>query len=72
MDTFSNDYQIPEDTLRHVIEMALLREKVMNAVLTDVPRTQEEVWALHILVADEETAKEVRVSWIKVRKIGVS
>ena len=51
---------ISEATLRSVYEANLLRQKVLDAVTADVPRTEEQVWARHILVDDERTSGIVR------------
>lgn len=50
-------YDISEKTLRSVYEAQLLRQKVMDAVTADTPRTEEQVWARHILVETEVEAK---------------
>jgi peptidyl-prolyl cis-trans isomerase D len=41
---------------RRFIEIRLLQEKIKAAVVTDVPATQTQVWARHILVADQTLA----------------
>jgi parvulin-like peptidyl-prolyl isomerase len=46
---------ISESTLRSIYEANLLRRKVLDAVTADVSYTEEQVWARHILVADEGT-----------------
>jgi peptidyl-prolyl cis-trans isomerase D len=58
---FTKDDQVAESDLRFLIESSLYRQKVMDAVLKDlgVSQTQDEVWARHILVADEQTANDV-------------
>jgi len=48
-------YDISEATLREAYELQLLRTKVMDAITADLPHTEEQVWARHILVADEPT-----------------
>jgi parvulin-like peptidyl-prolyl isomerase len=54
-------YGVNEEDLRYVILTQLLTEKLKNAVLEelDIPTTQEETWARHILVQDEQTAKDL-------------
>ncbi len=53
-------YGVSEATLRGAYETQLLRDKVLEAVTADVPRTEEQVWARHILVPDEATAITVQ------------
>jgi parvulin-like peptidyl-prolyl isomerase len=48
---------ISEATLRSVYESGLLRQKVLEAVTADIPTSEEQVWARHILVATEGEAK---------------
>jgi peptidyl-prolyl cis-trans isomerase D len=55
------DYGITADDLRYVIESQLYRQKVMEAIVGDLPPTEEQVWAEHILVADETLAKDIRL-----------
>lgn len=51
--------QVSEAMLRRLAESVLYREKVQKAVLADLKPEEEQVWARHILVEDEEAAKEV-------------
>lgn len=47
------------DQLREIFEIQLLREKLIDAVTQDLPRTKNEVWARHILVETQEEALEI-------------
>jgi parvulin-like peptidyl-prolyl isomerase len=52
--------EIPEETIRYVIESRLIQQKLQEQVIGSVDCTDEQVWAQHILVADESLAKEIR------------
>ncbi len=41
-------------------ETSLLRKKLTDVITADTAHTQDEIWARHILVADEATANAVR------------
>ncbi|HMD82214.1 MAG TPA: SurA N-terminal domain-containing protein, partial [Anaerolineales bacterium] len=51
LDEFKS-YDVSEATLRSVYENKLLRAKLLDELAIDVPRTEEQVWARHILVDD--------------------
>ena len=51
---------ITGDQLRAMYEANILRQKLMDAITANTPHSQDEVWARHILVADEATANTVR------------
>ena len=51
---------ITADQLRAMYEANLLRQKLMDAITANTPHSQDEIWARHILVADEATANTVR------------
>lgn len=61
VDNFNESIGFNEKDLRGILEIQLLQEKVMEAVLSeqDITPEEEQVWARHILVADEATAKLV-------------
>ncbi len=52
-------YGITEADYRMLFENQLLHDKLFADVTKDVPHAEEQVWARHILVADEATAKKV-------------
>lgn len=53
-------YNISEKTIRSVYEAELLRKKLMDQVTKDTPRSEEQVWARHILL---ETADEAQATY---------
>ena len=57
---FNNSYQIPEKTLRYIIESQLYRDELFPLVIGDIQCKQEQVWAEHILVDEEALAKDIR------------
>jgi parvulin-like peptidyl-prolyl isomerase len=64
---FKKDYQdtiknfktenISEKTIRSVYEAQLLRQKLSDEITKDTPRTEEQVWARHILLQTEVEAE---------------
>ncbi|MBI5952375.1 MAG: peptidylprolyl isomerase [Chloroflexi bacterium] len=50
---------LSEEGYAGLFEYQLLQKKVQDAITADVPSTQTQVWARHILVSDEATAKVV-------------
>lgn len=56
---YETSYEVTEDVLRNVVKIELLRNRLQEQVIGKVACTTEQVWAQHILVADEATAKEV-------------
>ena len=51
---------ITADQVRALYEVNILRQKLMDVITANTPHSQDEVWARHILVADEATANTVR------------
>jgi len=49
---------ISEETIRSVYEAELYRRKLVDALSADIPQTEEQVWARHILVETEVEANE--------------
>jgi len=52
-------YGFTNAELRKLIESSLYRQKLMAAVTADLHPEQEQVWARHILVADQATADAI-------------
>lgn len=69
LDGYQNDYQemlksfgsynISEKTIRSIYEADLLRQKLIEDIAKDIPPTEEQVLARHILVETEEEANTV-------------
>jgi peptidyl-prolyl cis-trans isomerase D len=53
------DMGLTEKQYRRLFETELLRTKLFDVVTANTPREEEQVWARHILVEDEATAKTV-------------
>jgi len=54
------NYEIPEETVRQVVEIKLYKDKLFPLVIGELTCEQEMVWAQHILVEDEALAKDIR------------
>ena len=50
---------LKEKDYQSLFDMQILQRKLTDAITADVPHTQKQVWARHILVADEATAKSI-------------
>ena len=48
-----------EDDLRELIVIQILREKLFEEITADTPTAEQQVWARHILVADEQSALDI-------------
>jgi peptidyl-prolyl cis-trans isomerase D len=58
---FMEDYEIPEKTILYVMESQLYQQKLFEEIVGDLECTQEEVWAQHILVDEEDLAKNIKL-----------
>jgi parvulin-like peptidyl-prolyl isomerase len=54
-------YNISEKTIRSVYEAELLRKKLMDQITKDTPKSEEQVWARHILLDNEDEAQATYV-----------
>jgi len=61
VDSLKTSAEISEKDLRYIITSQLYRQKMLKIVLEElgVKPEEEQVWARHILVADEATAKDI-------------
>ena len=59
LDGMRSNLGMSEADLRWIYEMQLYREKVLAVITADVSTEHDQVWARHILVADEATAQAV-------------
>jgi peptidyl-prolyl cis-trans isomerase D len=57
--TGMKDVNFPEAEFRKAFKYNLLRKKLNEKITADTPRSEEQVWARHILIADEAAAKDV-------------
>ena len=60
MASYADVLNVSEADYRKLVEVELLRKKVFDAITAEVKSVEEQVWARHILVADEQTAKDLR------------
>jgi parvulin-like peptidyl-prolyl isomerase len=58
LDVLSNE-GIKEETFWEIVRVFMIQRKIFNEITKDIPNMEEQVWARHILVEDEETANEV-------------
>ena len=56
---YQADLNVSREEIRGFIYATLLREAIKDRITADLPHTQEQVWARHILVATEEEAIDV-------------
>lgn len=59
LDSLNDEVGIREPQILDIVEADIYRQRVMDAISEDLLRVQDQVWARHILVSDEETASEV-------------
>lgn len=59
IDNLEQEMGIGEQFLRDYFEAELYRQRLRDVITADVEPFEEQVWARHILVEDEETAKEI-------------
>jgi parvulin-like peptidyl-prolyl isomerase len=57
---YTQEFEIPEEILRYVLEVDIYRSKLMKQVIGEVACEEEQVWAQHILVADVALAEVIR------------
>jgi hypothetical protein len=60
LNSYLSYLNISDSDLRWIFETRLYRQKLYDALTADVPNTEDQVWARHIVVSDEATATEVK------------
>ena len=58
-ESYEAQINFDQNDLREILHGQLLRDKVLEALTMDIEPMEEQVWARHILVADETIAQEV-------------
>ncbi len=58
MNYIKNYARVSEDDIYDYYESLILREKISEAVITDIPDKEEKLWAHHILFQDQETGEQ--------------
>lgn len=56
---FEEQIGVSEATIREVIKSQLYRQRLLDEFAANVPLAEDQVWARHILLEDEETARQV-------------
>ncbi len=59
LDNLKTQYGLTDADLRYVIETSLYHKKVQDAIVGNLPKQQDQVWIRHIVVKNEQLAKEV-------------
>ncbi|GAB4499095.1 MAG: hypothetical protein OHK0052_13510 [Anaerolineales bacterium] len=59
LDNFKTNVNFSEKDLRNMVRNQLYARKLQAILTADAPTTQEQVWARHILVADEASAQDI-------------
>jgi len=59
INVLENEINFDEQALRKFFEDQLYRQKMRDLITEDLDPVEEQVWARHILLEDEETAQEV-------------
>jgi parvulin-like peptidyl-prolyl isomerase len=61
--SFSDSIDFKEADILALFEAQILREKVMDAVIGELPREQEQVWTRVVISTDEESARQAYEVW---------
>jgi parvulin-like peptidyl-prolyl isomerase len=59
LDNLRNEFKVSEEDIRKIFTSRLLREKLREVITADLSIEEEQVWARHILVEEEETALDI-------------